>query len=168
MKGQYLLNFTMNNGDNFDDHSIQNISIINSNNLKSKNFTPFAHNIINHWLRTDTNISTIIPLDICIIINKFYSLCAKRNMPQLVIFGCKGSKKLINEGDPGFLSRVESGWYSAWYLHQDIIDVDAVKSKSNDDAVIDLELMNTKQIQSDQLVAYEECGLSGIIHQSWS
>ena len=153
VKRQYLLNFKNINGEIFN-HSIQNISIINNHSFKPKN--TISCEVINHWLRTDTNIPSLIPKDISIIINQFYSLYTKKNTLQIVIFGLK-SCELINEGD------VEL--FSSWYLHRAIIDVDAVKNKHTFDSKINLKIVNTKQIQTPHLVANEELGTHYGVYQ---
>ena len=129
LKKRYLLNFKMNNGENFDDHFIRNISIINNNNFKTVNMTSF--HIINNWSRTNMDTSTVIPKDICVLIDQFYSFCVKKNTLQLILFGVKFD--LIQHG-------------REWYLHHAIMDVNSVINNDNDDSVIDLELINSQQI----------------------
>ena len=130
LKKRYLLNFKMNNGENFDDHFLQNISIINNNNFKAADMTLF--HIINNWSRKhiDTSTVNVIPNDIYLVIGQFYSFCVKKNALQLIMFGFEmpeyGGEK--------------------WYLHHGIIDIHSAIENDKDDSVMDLELINSKQI----------------------
>ena len=134
-----LLNFKMNNGENFNDHtkSIGNISIINNNNCKTANTTSF--HIINNWSRRNFHTATVIPKDIYVLIDQFYSFCVKQNTLQLIIFGCREYSVCGDE-------------FSEWYLHHAIIDVDSARNNNNYNSVIDVELINSKQIHPKKVV----------------